>query len=645
MLKSIQQRDLQKNRWIKISMTVLLLLICGSMLLYLIPGLNTGMAGTTSPDSVASVGGQDISLLDVQRQLNQITRGQPVPDMLRGLYAHQVLDQLVFEHALDLEAERLGIRVTDEEESEKIKQILPDAWSGGIWQKDRYATEVQMKTGMSVTEFEKVLRDGMVADKIRQLVTDGVTVSPAEIAQEFRRRNEKVSVQYALIKPSTLASSIHPSDADLAAYFAKTSSKYQVPEKRSARYALFDLAKLRATTQVSDDVLRAFYKAHLDDYNVENRVHIEQILFKTVGMPDAEVAEVRKKADGVLQQAKHGANFEDLAKKYSEDETSKAKGGDIGWIVQGQTVAEFQQVAFSLPKGSISDLVKTQYGIQIIKILDKESAHTKSFEEVRESILPGVLDDKVNTEANKVIDQMSAAVRQSNHQSLDDLAKKFNLELGDTPPASATEAIVPLGNSPDLHQSLSELNIGELSQPLRIDSGFVILTVKEIQKAHQGTLAEVHDRVLADYQQSKSLELAQTKANDLAKRVQGGENFEQAAKSLELDVKTSEPFARTGSVPDIGTGQQLAAAFEMSIGQVSSASETAGNWLVYRIVSHDAPNFEDLPKQSTEIQQQILQTKQTNAFAAFKTALEDRLTKEGKITIHNDVLARFTKTS
>ena len=166
--------------------------------------------------------------------------------------------------------------------------------------------------------------------------------------------------------------------------FSKNSAKYQVPEKRSARYALLDLAKLRPARKYGDDALRAYYNQHIDEYKVQNRVHAEHILFKTVGKTDAEVAEIRKKAEDVLKQAKTGGNFEDLAKKNSEDDGSKAKGGDLGWIVEGQTVPQFQQAAFSLPKGSVSDLVKTEYGFHIIKVLDQETAHTKSFEEVRD---------------------------------------------------------------------------------------------------------------------------------------------------------------------------------------------------------------------------------------------------------------------
>jgi len=645
MLKSIQQRDLDRNRWIKITMTVVLVIICFSMVITLIPGLMNTSA-TSGPDAVAKVGNVDISAMDVQRELNQATRGQNIPPMLKGMYTKQVLDQMIFQHSLELEAQRLGFPVTPEEMTDRIKQILPTVFSGDTWLKDRYAAEVQMRTGgMSVSQFEEFLRNQMLLERFRELITDGITVSPAEVEQEFRRRNEKVQIQYAAIKPEELAITIHPSDAELSAYFAKNASKYQVPEKRSARYALLDLDKLRAHTQVGDAVLRAYYNAHIDQYKVENRVHVEHILFKTIGKTDAEIAEIRQKAEDVQKQAKKGANFEDLAKKYSEDDSTKPKGGDLGWIVEGQTVPEFQQAAFSLPKGSISDLVKTQYGFHIIKVLDRETAHTKTFEEVRDTIVPIVLDEKVRQDANDISNQMAAAVRQSNRQSLDDVARKFKLELGDTPPSSVTEPVGDLGNSPDLHQVLFQLRPGELSTPLQSDKGFVILTIKDIQPAHQGTLAEVRDRVLSDYQQEQSVQLARSKADSLAKRTAAGEPFDKVAKSLGIDLKTPEAFARTGSIPDLGSGHQLEAAFSMPVGQVSTPTQLGSTWVVYKIIAHQPVLPEDLAKQKEQIEQQLLQAKQGAAFDAFRTALEDRLKKEGKLTINNEALKRISKTS
>ena len=644
MLKSIQQRDLERNRWVKIGMSVLLGVICLSMLTYLIPGMGSA-ALTNAPDAVATVGGQSITATDVQRQLNTALHGQAVPDVLKGLYAKQVLDQMIFKQALTLEAQRLGLRVTDQELSDRIKQILPAAWNGDTWLKDRYTTEVQTRTGMSIPEFEDFLRDQMLQDKFRQLVTDGITVSPAEVQAEYRRRNDKIQIDYVVVKPADLAPTIQPTDAELTAYYTKHAGLYQIPERRSARYALLDLAKLRATTTVGDDALRAYYKSHIDEYKVENRVHVEHILFKTVGKTDAEIAEIRQKAEDVLKKAKSGANFEDLAKKFSEDDGTKPKGGDLGWIVEGQTVPEFQQAAFTLPKGSISDLVKTQYGFHIIKVLDHEQAHTKTFEEVRSTIEPTVLDETVSAKANDISEKMAAAIRQSNHQPLDELAKKFNLTIVELPLASATDPLAAFANSQDLRTAVFQLRPGELSQPLQTPQGFAIVTPNDIQAGHQGTFAEVRGKVLSDYQQEKSVELAKSKADELAKLAKGGEPFDKAAKSLNLTVKTSEPLSRTSSIPDVGSGQLIDAAFTMPVGQVAEPKLVAGSWLVYRVAAHEPVNDAAVVLQADQIRQQLLQAKQSAAFDAFRLALEARLKKEGKLVINADGMKKLTGSS
>ena len=625
-------------------MTVILVVICVSMVITLIPGLFGGPTNSTSPDSVASVAGQDITAADVQRQLNQRSRGQSIPPMMRGLFTKQIFDQMVFQAAIEYEAQRLSLQVTPLEVRDRVQQMLPSAFSGNVWLKDQYTTQVQTLTGMTVPDFETALRQGMVMEKFEHLVTDGITVTPAEIEHEFRRRNEKVAIQYALVKPVEIAPTIHPTEDELSTYFKQHLGNYQIPEKRTAQYALLDLAKLAAQTHVSDDALRAYYNSNIDQYKVQNSVHIEQILFKTLSKTDAEVAELNKKAEDVVKQAQHGANFEDLAKKYSEDDETKSKGGDRGWVVEGQMAPALEQVAFNLARGSVSDVLKTTYGLVIIKVVDRQTAHTKPFEEVRDSILPGVLAQQVNEQANNVSNQMAAAVRQSDRQPIADIARKFNLELGTTPPVAVTDVTIGvLGTSQDVRQAIFQLQPGELSSPIHTDNGFVIVTPKDVLPAHQATLAEVHDKVLADYQQEKSLDVARTKAADLAKLAQGGEALDKAAKSLSLDVKTSEPFARTGSIPDVGSANQLDAAFTMQVGQVAAPKLVGGNWLVYRVTSHNAANMDDLAKQTQDIQQQLLQTKQGAAFAAFKTALEDRLTQEGKLTINQEALNRLTR--
>jgi peptidyl-prolyl cis-trans isomerase D len=625
----------------RILLGVVVLLLGGSMLLYLVPQ-TPGTGEASSTDTLAKVGDLTVSTADVRQQLAEIQQRNQIPKQLESLYARQILNQLIFQKEIEYEAKRLGITVSNQERADRIRQFLPTAFNGDTFVGlDRYAAEVQARFQMTVPLFEEAIRQSLLQDKFRRLVTDGISAGPQELQDEFRYRNEKVKLDYALIKPEDLQAKITPDDAEIMAAYEKNKTKYQVPEKRIARFALIDLNQLRQNAQISDDELKLQYQQNIQQYQLPNRVHVQHVLLMTVGKTDAEVEEIRQKAEDVLKQAKKGAKFEDLAKKYSEDPGTKDKGGDLGWITQGQTVPEFEKTAFGLEKGKISDLVKTQYGFHIIKVLDKETAHTKPFDEVKDSIKTPLLLSKADKQASDLADQLSAAIRRSNKTSLDDLAKQFHLTVGETRPVAATDPVLELGNSQDAKEAIFRLHQGELSLPIRTDRGYIVLSVKQILPTHQGSLAEVRDKVVAELKQQKAAELARAKAEDLAKRVKAGEKFDAAAKSLALDPKSSDLFARNGSISGAASGKQLSAAFQMKSGEVGAPLNLGSNWLVYRVAEKEEPNPADFEKQKKDLTEQVLQTKRNMAFEAFRTALEARLKQEGKLRIMPDRLKAF----
>lgn len=628
MLKNLSQ----SKTTVKIFLGGVLVLICGAMVLTLAPVGGIGGSSTVSPNAVATVGGQDISVMDVRQQFDQQTRGQNIPQVMQSLYMRQVLDQMVFQRLLEMEAQRLGMQVTPDEVTQEIKQLLPTAFPGGVWVgAERYAQEVEIRTGMSVPQFESQVRTIVLVNKFKYLVTDGISVTPQEVEAQYRYANEKIQLDYTEIKPADLRASIQPTDAELAAYFAKNEAQYQVPEKRSAKYALLDLDQLKQSIKISDADAQAYYQSHLDDYKVENRVDVAHIVFNTLGKTDAEVALVKQQAEKVDEQAKHGANFADLAKKYSEDANTKSKGGDIGWIVAGQTAPSFEKAAFSLPKDGISDVVQTPYSFDIIKVLDKEVAHTKSLDEVKASIVNTLTQEKLNSEEGDLSDKLAAAVRQPGQPSIESIAKQFNLQTGETPLVSVTDPVGDLGSSSALQEALFSLHPGELSQPISINRGYVIISVDKILPTHQGTLAEVRDRVLADYRKEKAQSLAQQKAEQLAKDLKAGTAFDKAAKSLGLDAKTTDPISRTSQVADIGPATEFSAAFNMNQGQSGGPVLLNGDWIVYQVKSKQGANPEDFAKAKDGLQKQILEQKQSTAFEAFHDALQKRYEQEGKL--------------
>src|SRR6202158_3482087 len=625
----------------RILLGVVVLLLGGSMLLYLVPQ-TPGTGEASSTDIVAKVGDQAVSAAEIRQQLSEVEQRNQVPKQLESLYARQILNQLIFQKEMEYEAKRLGIRVSEREEADRIRQFLPTAYNGDTFVgRDRYASEVQARFQLTVPVFEELIRQGLLQDKFRKLVTDGVSVGPSELQDEFKFKNEKVKLDYAFIKPEDLEAKITPDEAEIKAAYEKNRSRYQIPEKRVVRYGLVDLNQLRHTAQISDDELKAQYQQNIQQYQVPSRVHVEHILLMTVGKTDAEVEEIRQKAEDVLKQAKKGAKFEDLAKKYSEDPGSKDKGGDLGWLTVGQTVPEFEKTAFGLDKGKISDLVKTQYGFHIIKVLDKESAHTKPFEEVKDSIKTPLLLARAAKLASDESDQLSATIRRSNKVSLDDLAKQFHLNLGETRPVSAIDPILEFGNSKEAKEAIFRLRQDELSLPIRTDRGYLVVSVKQILPAHAGSLEEVRDKIVAELKLQKANELARTKAEDLSKRVKAGEKFDAAAKSLGLEAKTSDLFARNGSISGAVSGKQVSAAFQLKTGDVGAPLNLGANWFVYRVADKQEPDPADFEKQKKELTDQVVQAKRNLAFEAFRTSLEARLKQEGKLQIMSDKLKDF----
>lgn len=623
-------RDSQTGKRILLGMVVALL--GGGMLLYLIPqGPGTG-ADTSASDTVAKVGDENVSMTEVRQQLAQIEQRNQVPPQLESLYAQQILKQLVFEKELEYEAKRLHITVSDQERADRIRQFVPTAFNGDSFVgMDRYTQEVSTRFQLTVPVFEELIRQGLLEEKIRKLVTDGISASPAELQQEFRDRNEKIKLDYVLIKPEDLEPKIVPTDDEIKAHYEKNRALYQLPERRVVRYGLVDINQLRQAVHISDDQLKAQYQQNIAQYEVPNRVHVQHILLTTVGKTSAEVEEIRQKAEDILKQVKKGGNFADLAKKYSEDPGSKDKGGDLGFITQGQTVPAFEKVAFSLQPGQVSDLVKTEYGFHIIKVLENEPAHTKSFEEVKDSLRAPLVLAQADKEASDTSDKIASEVRRSNKTSLDDLASQFHLTISETRPVSATDQVLELGNSKEIKDAMFRLRAGEVSLPIRTDRGYVVLSVKDIQPAHQGTLEEVRARVTSDIQKEKAAQEVVTKADELSRRVKAGEKFDAAAKSLGLDPKTSDSFAREGSVPGLGSGKQLSAAFDMKDGDVSGPVALGAGRAVYEVVEKTSLDQADFAKQEKDLTEAVVQNKRTLAFDAFRAALDARLKQEGKL--------------
>lgn len=638
---------------VKIVLGLVLGLVSVGMLLYLVPQPNTPLSSGSA--TLANVAGQEITVGDVQRQLNLLSQRQQIPQQLRGFYAQQIFDQMVFSRVLAVEASRLGLSVSNQELADQIRLILPQAFPGGRWiGVQAYSEMVQQEFGLTVQSFEDQLRQSILQQEFRQLVTAGITVSPEEVRESFLRQNEKVKIDYVLVKPGDLAAKLHPSQSELEAWYKAHMSQYQVPEQRAASYLLLDRNLLQQNTTIPQQQMLAYYHKHIGLYQVPDRVHVQHILFMTIGKTSAQIALIRKKAEMVLNKLRHGANFAKMAKEYSDDPGSKDKGGDLGWILRGQTVPQFQHVAFTLPVGQISNVVETQYGLDIIKVLGREEAHTKSFAEVRSQILHNMMIDRVGREAEQISSEMADVVRNSNRQSIAAVKAavesaglgpevKASLVTGETPLVTVTEPIGRFGNSQTVRNALFAQSLGQISLPMQVNDGYLILVVNKTVPAHQGTFTEVQDRVQSDYLKAKSAEVAHSDATQIASRLQKGEKLGAVAKSFGIDVKTAD-FSRTGNVAN-APARKFLSAFSAPVGKAEGPELVGQNWIIYTVTAHEKPSEAAFERQRSEIRQELLTTAQDNAFDAFRRALEDRMKRQGKYTVSAENLKQLVNPS
>ena len=221
-------------------------------------------------------------------------------------------------------------------------------------------------------------------EKLRAVVTDWVTVTDAEADAEYRQRNEKVKVELVHVSAESFRSQVTATDAEIAAYYDAHKDKYRVGERRKIRYLLVDEDLLRAARDRAGARDRALLQQqHRAVLARRNRCGRATSCCKTEGKDEATV---RAAAEKVLAEVKKGGDFAELAKKYSEDEQSKALGGDLDYFSQGRMVPEFDAAAFALAPGAVSELVKTSFGFHIIKVVDKKPAATRTLDEVRATI-------------------------------------------------------------------------------------------------------------------------------------------------------------------------------------------------------------------------------------------------------------------
>jgi peptidyl-prolyl cis-trans isomerase D len=505
------------------------------------------------------------------------------------------------------------------------------------------------RANLTAPVFEANVGKEIMISKLQALITGSASVSDAAIRQEFNKQNTKVKFEYAVLKQDDIKKSLHPTTEELKAYYDSHAKSYanSIPEKRKVKYAVIDAAKIENGVQVSKDQLQAYYNQHRDQYRTPEQAKVSHILIKTpLPGPDGKVdekgvAEAQKRAEDLLKQLKAGANFEDLAKKYSEDPGSAKEGGSLGWIGKGRTVPEFEKAAFSQPKGQIGGLVKSSYGFHIIRVDDRQDAHMKSLDEVKGEIEPILKQQMAQQMAEKVAEDLVAAAKT---QGLDAAAAAKNIPVVTSEFFGRKDLVPGLGPAPQFMDAVFTAPEKSPAEMAATTQGFAVFQLMAVKPQSTPTFDEIRGRVEEEFKNERSNILLTQKTQELSDRAKASHDLKKAAKELGATVKTSDFVLPDGQVPDIGsmTGQ-AAVAFNMKPGDISGPIDSQGNGVVISMLDVQSPTDADFAAKRDQIRDTLLQSKEQELFGLFMTNLRDQMEKSGKIKINQDELKTLTR--
>jgi peptidyl-prolyl cis-trans isomerase D len=624
--------------WLKWSLALVVL----TFVVFYIPDFLTTSTGAAPSEVLAEVEGEPITVGAFTRRYNaQVNAyrnaygGQINDQLIKQLgIDRQILNQLVDEEAMVAESRKQGITVSDVEIRERILALPGFQENGKFVGEQRYRQILQFQNPpMTTADFEKSLRRALQIEKLRNALTGWMSVSDAEVAAEFRKRNEKVKLDVVPVTPEAFKTQVTASDAEIAAAFEKSKDRYRIGEKRKIKYALLNVDQVRQTVVVPEAEIAAFYQQSLSQYQTPAQVRASHILFKTEGK---EEKAVQAAAEEVLKMAKApGADFAALAKKYSEDESNNANGGDLDYFGRGRMVAEFEQAAFSMKNGEISNLVKTAFGFHIIKMVDNKPEMTRPLAEVRTELEDQLKWQKAQAEAEKIAKSLEATIKTP--ADLDRIAQERKMQVTETGLILLAEPIQGIGTQPELTGRLFGMKEGEVTPAMRVSTGWVFATVTGRQDPYVPKLDEVKTKVAEDVKQDKAIEMAKQRAASIATELKGAKDFAAAAKRAGLEIKTTELVTRGSAIPDLGISESIdTVAFGLPQGGVSDAITTPAGTAIVRVVEKVNVTDAEVETGKDQMRDELVNMRRDKFFGAYMQKAKQGL----KITTREDTLAR-----
>jgi len=586
-----------------------------------------------SSNAMAVVNGKEIGFREFKQSYDRAVEsykdqagGQLSENEQRGLKA-QVLGQLVQEELLRQGAEKMGIRISKEATQRKISTIGAFT-QNGQFNLDQYRAVLEQNR-MSTNTFEGGIHDDLLNKRATDLIGSFAEMPATELSHWLDYIDQEIKLAYCVIEPAQYRAKVNVTDEALKTWFDAHKLSYKTAPQAKLAYLSFAFADFSKPEAVSEESLHAYYEEHVAEYHVPEKRRARHILFR-VEEGDATEAKAAKKAEAekVLQQLRQGADFATMAKKYSED-SSKDRGGDLGFFSRGQMVPTFEESTFSLKPGEISSIVESPFGFHIIKVEEVQPEKTRSFAEVSPTIRQYLAQREAQTLAFKQASTTYEEIIRAGSLSKFGQGKDVSILHTDFFAQNNPPKMVMAADSAFL-QAAFALHKGELSSIVETPSGYAIIFAEDIKEPQLPELSAVRDQVVDDYTREQSGELARAAAEEYLKKAK-----ETAAWPQGLEKKESAYVKRIGLVGDVPEIIRKDAFARLGLGNFPDTVLHQGDAvMLYQVLDSRIGKSElDAGKQKN-LEQQLLAMQQRMLLNTFL----GQLRKDAKIWINSQML-------
>lgn len=562
---------------------------------------------------------------DMLRRRNPgITREQ-LQQMRLG---RQVLQQLVMESLLFQEAERADIAITPLELRRYIAQLPSFQNEQGKFDPEVYKRVIAAQR-TTPGRFEEQTARALLEQKMRDDITAAAYVSLEEARALYNFTREQRVAEYLFFPAADYMPASVPAENELNAYYESHRADFAVPAKADVEYIIVRPTDLARPDAVSDADIAAWYNKNQTTYTTPLRLKVRHILLRLD--PKAAEADVRKaetKAAELEKALSKGGDFAALAAKNSEDADTAPRGGELGWIKEGETVAPFEEAALALKPGQISAPVRTDFGLHIIKVDEREDARVKPLADVRDEIRTHLATIQGGDNLREVLDNLIEANILG--KSLAETAKSHNLEARSSGLSSAAELEQRLGiNAKDAETLLSTPAGASVDTAMEVPrNGFMVARIKESAPAATRAFAEVKDDIAALLRKEKALAAAGEAAAKVRK-----EMGTALPASLAAKIRTTTPVTRSEAVPGLPNPRLTQALFAAPEGEWLSTvfpveTGNAPGVALVRVKSVTGPDDAEWQPLSEMLRASLESSRRNEMFQAFLMLLHSRANVE-----------------